>query len=72
MTERDREGVRKIIFWFAAGGNSSAVPEERMVQEGEEFESVWVGFDEAEERITHDADREVLGAVLRLVKSIGQ
>ncbi|KAM0717653.1 hypothetical protein Q7P37_007505 [Cladosporium fusiforme] len=72
VTERTTaEGVRKIIFWFAARADSTLAPrpkEEAYLQEGEDFSPLWVDFDDAEECLTFPADREVLAAVLRLVE----
>lgn len=42
MTQREIDGVIKIIFWFVASGNSAAVRQEGTQQEGEECESMWV------------------------------
>ena len=68
VTERYRGDVRKIIFWFAAQADSTLSPQERAMQEGEDFETVWEGFTSVVDHVTHDADRQVLMEVLRLVE----
>jgi ADP-ribose pyrophosphatase YjhB (NUDIX family) len=68
VTERYRGDVRKIIFWFAAQADSTLSPQERAMQEGEDFETVWEGFTSVVDHVTHDADSQVLMEVLRLVE----
>ena len=68
VTEWYRGDVRKIIFWFAAQADSTLSPQERAMQEGEDFETVWEGFTSVVDHVTHDADRQVLMEVLRLVE----
>jgi ADP-ribose pyrophosphatase YjhB (NUDIX family) len=68
LTERYRGDVRKIIFWFAAQADSTSSPQERVMQEGEDFEAVWEDFTSVADLATHDSDRQVLMEVLRLVE----
>lgn len=68
VTERYRGDVRKIIFWFAAQADSTLGPQERVMQDGEDFEAVWEDFSSVVEIVTHDTDRHVLMEVLRLVR----
>jgi len=69
VTERYRGDVRKIIFWFAAQADSTLSPQRRVLQEGEDFEAVWENLAYVLDLVTHDADRQVLMEVLRLVES---
>jgi ADP-ribose pyrophosphatase YjhB (NUDIX family) len=68
VTERYRGDVWKIIFWFAAQADSTSRPQRGVVQESEDFETVWEHLSSVAELVTHDADRKVLMEVLRLVE----
>lgn len=70
VVERPSGGVHKIIFWFAAHADSAAAEHEQALQEGEKFDAVWESFDGIEEEITWESDREVLVAVLTLVRVV--
>lgn len=66
MSQRETDGVLKVIFWFAAEADSSTVELERPRQPGEEnYETVWMSFDEAKSKISFDDDREILKEVLK-------
>lgn len=55
-------GVLKIIFWFVAAADSTAVPEEGTQQEGEDFETVWADFGAVGEALTFEDDRRIAQA----------
>lgn len=71
VTERYRGDVRKIIFWFAAQADSTLSPQTREMQDGEDFETAWTDLSSVADLVTHDADRQVLIEVLRLVQRLG-
>lgn len=64
VTQRTTDGKLKIIFWFVARGDSTAEPEKGTQQEGEDYESLWVGFSEAKEVLTWEDDGGVAGCVI--------
>lgn len=59
VTQRVKDGVLKIIFWYAASVDSREVPEQGTQQEGEDFEPIWVDCTQPLAALTFDDDREV-------------
>ncbi|KAH0260473.1 hypothetical protein KCU91_g14603, partial [Aureobasidium melanogenum] len=59
VTQRIKDGVLKIIFWYAASVNSQEVPTQGTQQEGEDFEAVWMECTQALAALTFNDDREV-------------
>ncbi|KAH0368129.1 hypothetical protein KCU65_g4109, partial [Aureobasidium melanogenum] len=59
VTQRVKDGVLKIIFWFAASVDSREVPEQGTQQEGEDFEPIWLDCTHSLAALTFDDDREV-------------
>ena len=59
----------KIIFWFAARGDSTAVPETGTQQEGEDFEPLWVDLDSGVQSLTYDDDKQIARAVIDIVST---
>ncbi|XWW93339.1 hypothetical protein V2A60_001272 [Cordyceps javanica] len=57
-------GILKIIFWFVAAADSTAAREEATQQEGEDFEALWMGWDEAITTLTFDDDRRIAEAAV--------
>lgn len=70
VTQRDRGGVRKIIFWFAAQADSTAPEGKREQQEGEDFETVWTDLDMVGQVLSHDDDREVARLVIDALRGL--
>lgn len=70
VTQRDRGGVRKIIFWFAAQADSTAPEGKREQQEGEDFETVWTDLDMVGQVLSHDDDREVARLVIDAMRGL--
>ncbi|KAK2804682.1 hypothetical protein FQN50_006521 [Emmonsiellopsis sp. PD_5] len=64
-------GTLKIIFWFAAKGNSAERQEKREVQqEGEDFGTVWVSFEDALGTLSFDDDRQIVEEVLHHIQAL--
>ncbi|KEQ63087.1 uncharacterized protein M437DRAFT_47489 [Aureobasidium melanogenum CBS 110374] len=59
VTQRVKDGILKIIFWYAASVDSRQVPEKDTQQEGEDFEPIWLDCTQALVALTFDDDREV-------------
>ena len=60
------DGTLKLIFWFAAQGDSTAVPDVGTQEEGENFEPVWVGLEHAVQTLTFGDDKEMAERVIQL------
>ena len=54
--QRMNRGARKIIFWFVAKGDSTAVKMEGTQDEGEDFESKWVDIEHGLEMLSYEDD----------------
>ncbi|KAK6002257.1 hypothetical protein QM012_001895 [Aureobasidium pullulans] len=70
VTQRLRDGVLKIVFWYAATVDSHEVPAQGTQQEGEDFEPIWLDCTHALAALTFNDDREVarlaIGAAFEL------
>jgi len=64
VTQRVTDGRLKIIFWFAAQGDSTAVPEVGTQQPGEDSEPVWASWDSAIASLSFNDDRQVAREVV--------
>jgi 8-oxo-dGTP pyrophosphatase MutT (NUDIX family) len=64
-----KEGTLKIIFWFAASGNSTEKQKERTHQEDEEFDTVWVPAGDVARVLCWEDDRKIAEEVLRILRS---
>jgi 8-oxo-dGTP pyrophosphatase MutT (NUDIX family) len=65
-------GTLKIIFWFAASGDSTADQKERQNhQEDEEFDSLWVPAGDVARVLSYEDDRKIAEEALRAVRSEG-
>ncbi|KAM0419062.1 hypothetical protein ACHAPT_012001 [Fusarium lateritium] len=68
MTQRvTKEGILKIIFWYIAVGDSTTVREEGTQQENEDFDTVWVDFDQIDSTLSFEEDRGVAEAAIAAV-----
>lgn len=56
--------VLKIIFWYAAEVDSTTTKVENTQDENEDFETVWISFDEIE-RLSFKHDQEIAAKVIR-------
>jgi 8-oxo-dGTP pyrophosphatase MutT (NUDIX family) len=64
-------GVLKIIFWYAATGDSEAVPDEGTQDEGEDFENLWVEWEGIDAALTWEDDRTLAKYVVDVVGKMG-
>ncbi|KAK6413295.1 hypothetical protein LTR95_017878 [Oleoguttula sp. CCFEE 5521] len=69
VTQRSSGGAHKIIFWFAATADSTIVPDADTQQEGEDFEALWVSFQESQDKLTFDDDKAVAQYVIDAASS---
>ncbi|WEW61330.1 hypothetical protein PRK78_006820 [Emydomyces testavorans] len=71
VTQRvTKEGVLKIIFWFAASGDSTERPKEGTQQEDEQFDAVWVPCCDVLGTLSFDDDRQIAEKVLQHVNNL--
>ncbi|KAI1171536.1 NUDIX hydrolase domain-like protein [Nemania sp. FL0916] len=68
VTQRVANGVLKIIFWYVASGDSTAVPQEGTQQENEDFDTLWVHFHDLDATLTFEDDRGVARAAITAVR----
>ncbi|CAD0083996.1 unnamed protein product [Aureobasidium vineae] len=59
VTQRGRDHVLKLIFWYAASVNSQELPKRGTQQEGEDFESIWMDCRPAVAALSFADDKEV-------------
>ncbi|KAI9724653.1 MAG: hypothetical protein M1828_003522 [Chrysothrix sp. TS-e1954] len=68
VQQRMNRGVRKIMFWYLAGVDSSSRSRSANAQEeGEEFDVHWVPINVAAAKMTHEQDREIVDGALTAV-----
>lgn len=60
------DGTLKLIFWFSAQGDSTAVHDVGTQEEGEDFDPVWVGLENAVQTLTFSDDKEIAERVIQL------
>ncbi|RYP58989.1 hypothetical protein DL769_008726 [Monosporascus sp. CRB-8-3] len=68
VAQRVTDGKLKIIFWFVASGDSTAVRQEGTQQENEDFDTLWVHFDHVESTLSFDDDRGIACAGIAAVR----
>ncbi|OBT72018.1 hypothetical protein VF21_09222 [Pseudogymnoascus sp. 05NY08] len=66
LTDND---ILKLIFWFAAQGDSTAAPESGTQEEGEDFDPVWVDLNGVTEALTFADDRRIAERFISLLPS---
>ncbi len=66
VAQRVTEGKLKIIFWYVAQGDSEKARVEGTQQEGEEFDTVWVPFDEVASTLSFEDDKQVADRAVHL------
>jgi 8-oxo-dGTP pyrophosphatase MutT (NUDIX family) len=64
VTQRNTNGKQKIIFWYAAQGDSNAIPALNTQQENEDFDSMWISFDSVNETLSFDDDKQMVSRVI--------
>ena len=68
VTQRFAQGILKIIFWYVAVADSTAIQEEGTQQENEEFDTVWVDFDIVTSTLSFEDDRRIVQAAISAVR----
>ncbi|KAH6978035.1 NUDIX hydrolase domain-like protein [Fusarium venenatum] len=63
-----RDGVLKIMFWYVAIADSTIAPEQGTQQEGEDFDPVWVSFDDVESTVSWEDDRRIVSKAIAAVQ----
>jgi len=69
MSQRNSDGMFKIIFWYVATGDSTVDEQQRPQQPNEDFETKWTPCDEAEAALTFDDDRQTFRTAWLAVKT---
>lgn len=69
VSQRDKDGIRKIIFWYVATGDSTAPEQKRQQQQGEDFETKWTTLGMAEKTLSFPDDRKIFQAATEAVWS---
>lgn len=68
VTQRVNKGILKIIFWYVASADSTAIPEEGTQDEGEDFDTIWVGFNGIESVLSFDDDKGVAHEAIAVIR----
>jgi len=68
MSQRNSNGVYKVIFWYAATGDSTAHEQRRPQQPNEDFETKWTPCREAEAALSFDDDCQIFQTAWEAVK----
>jgi len=69
MSQRNSNGVYKVIFWYVATGDSTADEQQRSQQPNEDFETKWTPCHEAEAALPFDDDRQIFQTAWEAVKT---
>ena len=70
MTQRyDGVGILKVIFWFVGQGNSSDEPDLGTQQEWEDFEALWMDYEDVVTALTWEDDKKVARKAIELFKA---
>ncbi|KAM0346427.1 hypothetical protein ACHAPU_005491 [Fusarium lateritium] len=72
LSQRTTNGVLKIIFWYMAVADSTIASEEGTQQEGEDFETIWAGFDDARSLLSYQDDSRIVQKAIDIVRSSGK
>ncbi|KAF5659078.1 nudix domain-containing protein [Fusarium heterosporum] len=72
VSQRTTNGILKIIFWYMAIADSTAAPEEGTQQEDEDFETVWISFEDAGSILSHEDDRRIAQRAIDMVSNHGR
>ena len=70
VQQRMSEGIRKIIFWYAAQVDSSSQPMSGMQEEGEDFEVRWADAKDAACQLSFADDRRIVEKALEALQSV--
>ncbi|KAJ4151193.1 hypothetical protein LMH87_011907 [Akanthomyces muscarius] len=69
VAQRVTNGVLKVIVWFVASADSTATRDNGTQQEGEDFDALWVGWDEVRSMLTFEDDGRIAEAALVAAKA---
>ncbi|KAH7361889.1 NUDIX hydrolase domain-like protein [Plectosphaerella cucumerina] len=67
VTQRISSRVLKIILWYIAAGDSTAVPQQGTQQEGEDFDTVWVDLEQVTSTVTFDDDKDIITRAINTI-----
>ena len=70
VQQRMHNGIRKLIFWYAARVDSTAQQLPDTQEEGEDFEATWASTEEAASRMSFTDDRMILEKALLATEAI--
>lgn len=69
VTQRTTQGVLKIIFWYAARGDSCAIRQMNTTeQDDEDFDAVWCPMDEVVQLLTFHDDKTITARVIEAAR----
>ncbi|KAG1817400.1 hypothetical protein EV424DRAFT_1624033 [Suillus variegatus] len=72
VTQRTTQGVLKIIFWYAARGDSCAIRQMYTTeQDDEDFDAVWCPMDEVVQLLTFHDDKTITARVIEAARGGG-
>ena len=72
VTQRMTQGVLKIIFWYAARGDSCAIREMNTTeQDNEKYDAVWCPMDEVTQLLTFHDDKTITARVIEAARGGG-
>ncbi|KAH8707164.1 NUDIX domain-containing protein [Phaeosphaeriaceae sp. PMI808] len=69
VAQRVTGGKLKLIFWYVAQGDSTKARVEGTQQENEEFNAIWVSYDEVLSTLSFDDDRQVANRAIGLAQA---
>ncbi|KAK8075254.1 NUDIX hydrolase domain-like protein [Apiospora hydei] len=64
VAQRVTKGILKIIFWYVATADSTVMPTKGMQQENENFDTIWVDFDDVGSTLSFDDDQRIAQAAI--------
>ena len=62
------QGVLKIIFWYAARGDSCAIRQMNTTEQDEDFDAVWCPMDEVIQLLTFHDDKTTTARVIEAAR----
>ena len=72
VTQRTTQGVLKIIFWYAARGDSCAIRQMNTTeQDNEDFDAIWCPMDEVVQLLTFHDDKTITARVIEAARDGG-
>ena len=68
VQQRTRDGIRKLIFWYVTSVTEKDKTKQQL-GDGEDFETVWVVWDELDKVLTFEDDRKIASCAVGAVTS---